>query len=258
MKRRTLRVWLNVVALVGMIIVNGLANTLPINGLTTGEVSDSFDVYFVPAGYVFSIWGLIYLGLIGYGIYQLFPKQRGNPRLERVGYLFVLSCLANSAWIFLWHYQRFGWTLVAMFTLLASLIAIYERLGIGKESVGFVERLLVRWPFSVYLGWISVATIANVTSVLDYVGWGAWGISEKVWAVIMLVVATALTAVMIRLRRDIAYALVAVWAFVGIAVRHWATPTVGVAAAVAAACVAAMIVWGAVQARAWASLPQAS
>ena len=118
MNRNTLRQAVNVVAVIATLIVNGLASALPLNGLTTGEISDRFQVYFVPAGYVFSIWGVIYLGLILFAIYQALPAQRDNPRLARVGYLFVLSCVANTAWLFLWHYEQFAWTILAMLTLL--------------------------------------------------------------------------------------------------------------------------------------------
>ena len=159
-----------VLSTIAVIVVNGLATTLPLGGKTTGEISDQFDVYFVPAGYVFSIWGLIYLALIGYSIFQALPAQRDNPRLRRTGWLYVLSCAANIAWIFLWHYEIFAWTLVAMVALLLALIVIYLRLGTGFSRVPAAETWLVRVPFSIYLGWITVATIANVTSLLDYLG----------------------------------------------------------------------------------------
>ena len=234
MRRQAVLVWINVLAVVAVIVINGLANALPINGLTTGEISDRFDVFFVPAGYVFSIWGVIYLGLVAFAVYQALPSQRNNPRLMGVGILFALSCAANIAWIFLWHYERFPLTLVAMLALLASLIGVYLRLGIGREAVPATERWLVRVPFSIYLGWVSVATIANVTSLLDYLGWGGWGIPEAVWAVIMLVIGAGLTTVVGLSRCDVAYALVIVWAFVGIAIKHAGTPLVAVTAAVGA------------------------
>ncbi len=221
---------LNIVAVVVVLVVNGLANALPLNGLTTGEISDRFEVYFVPAGYVFSIWGLIYLGLIAFVVYQALPKQRDHPRLQRISYGFVVSCLANAAWIFLWHYERFPLTLVAMLVLLVSLIFIYLRLGIGRAEVSTLEKVCVDIPFSIYLGWVTVATIANVTSLLDYVGWGGWGIGPQVWTVIMLIAATAITAAVGFTRGDIAYMLVIVWAFIGIAVKHAGTPTVAISA----------------------------
>lgn len=242
MKRDIVRQWVNVVALVIVIVVNGLANALPINAQTTGEISDRFEIFFVPAGYVFSIWGLIYLALIGFVVYQALPSQRENPRLRRVGYLFALSCAANVAWIFLWHYERFPLTLVAMGVLLVSLIGIYLRLGIGRTPVSPAEKWLVRVPFSLYLGWITVATIANVTQVLDYLNWGAWGVSAEAWTVIMLAAATGITGAVLFTRGDVAYALVIVWAVVGIAVEHAAAPVVVTAAWAAAGAVVLLIV----------------
>jgi len=236
-RKDVIRQVVNVAAVIGTIVLNGLANALPLNGLTTGEISDRFDVYFVPAGYVFSIWGLIYLGLVGFAIYQALPAQRDNARLRRVGYLFALSCGANVAWLFLWHYEQFVWTLAAMFLLLLSLILIYLRLGIGRSAVSSAERWLVRVPFSVYLGWVTVATIANVTSVLDYVNWSGWGIGPQVWAVIMLVVGVGVATAVGFTRGDVAYMLVIVWAFAGIGIKHAATPTVAIAAWVATALV---------------------
>jgi benzodiazapine receptor len=235
-----------VVAVIATIVVNGLANALPLNGLTTGEISDRFQVYFVPAGYVFSIWGVIYLALIGFAIYQLLPAQRENPRLLRVGYLFAASCAANVAWLFLWHYEQFELTVVAMTALLLLLIAIYLRLGIGRTAVPAAERWLVQVPFSIYLGWITVATVANVTSLLDYLNWGGWGISPEVWAVIILVVAGAIAAAVSLTRGDVAYMLVILWAFAGIAVKQADTAVVAVAAWVMTALMGLVLVAGAV------------
>ncbi len=227
MTRDVVRQIVNVVAVVVTLVVNGLANALPLNGLTTGEISDSFPVFFVPAGYVFSIWGIIYLGLIGFGIYQALPAQRENPRLRRIGYWFALSCAANSIWIFLWHYQQFPLTIVAMLMLLACLIVIYLRLDInGRTVIRGAQRWLVDVPFSIYLGWITVATVANVTSVLYDLNWDGFGIAPDVWAMIMLVVATVVTAAVIFTRSDIAYTAVIIWAFIGIIVKQSETQNV--------------------------------
>lgn len=230
MKKDTIRQIVNVSSVIFTIVLNGLANALPLNGLTTGEISDRFNVYFVPAGYVFSIWGLIYLALSGFAVYQALPDQRTNPRLRRIGYLFALSCAANVAWLFLWHYEVFPLTIVAMVALLLLLIAIYQRLRIGETDVSTSETWLVRVPFSIYLGWVTVATIANATSLLDYWNWGGWGVSPEMWAVIMLAVATALTAAVTFTRGDLAYGAVVVWAFAGIGIRHTGTPLVSTAA----------------------------
>lgn len=246
MNKNVLRQTVSVLAVVATIVVNGLANALPLNGQTTGAISDRFDVYFVPAGYVFSIWGWIYLGLILFGLYQALPRQQENPRLVRVGYLFALSCAANIVWLFLWHYEQFPLTLVAMTALLLLLIAIYMRLGIGRAAVPSTEKWLVDVPFSIYLGWITVATIANATDVLDYLGWDGWGISAPVWAVIMLLAATVIAAVVSLTRGDVAYMLVIAWAFAGIAVKQAHTPMVAVAAWIATALVLLMLVLGVV------------
>jgi hypothetical protein len=228
----------------GLIVVNGLANALPLNGQNTGEISDRFDVYFVPAGYVFSIWGLIYLALIGYSVFQALPAQRDNPRLRRTGWLYVLSCVANVAWLFLWHYEVFELTILAMGTLLLLLIVIYVRLGTGRTRVSPGETWLVRVPFSIYLGWITVATIANATSLLDFLDWSGWGISPETWAVIMLVVASVIASLVSITRGDIAYVLVIVWAFLGIAVKHSDTQIVALTAVIAAVLVALTLLIG--------------
>jgi benzodiazapine receptor len=244
MKKDIVRQAVNLLATVATIVVNGLANALPINGQTTGEISDRFRVYFVPAGYVFSIWGLIYLALIAFAVYQALPAQRENPHLRRIGYLFALGCVANSAWIFLWHYEFFELTLVAMFGLLLLLIAVYLRLDIGRVRVSTAEKWLVHIPFSIYLGWITVATIANVTSVLYYLNWDGWGIRPEVWAVIMLVVGAGIASAVSISRGDVAYVLVIVWAFVGIAVKHAATPLVAITAGLMALIVALTLLVG--------------
>ena len=243
MKRDTLRQIITVIAVVATIVVNALANILPFNGQETGAISDRFAIYFVPAGYVFSIWGLIYLGLIAYAIFQALPAQRENPRLRSIGGLFLLSSVANIAWIFLWHYEVFPATLPVMLVLLGSLIAIYLRLGTGLTQVSRAETWTVRVPFSVYLGWITVATVANATQLLYFLGWNGGALGPEVWTVIMLAVAVVLAWLMAITRRDVAYLLVLVWAFIGIATKHAGTPVVSSAAWIATVLVAAAVVW---------------
>jgi benzodiazapine receptor len=214
------------VSILATIVVNGLANVLPINGLNTGEISDRFKVYFVPAGYVFSIWGLIYLGLIAFAIFQALPAQRANPRMRATGWWVVLSGLANIAWILLWHYEIFPLTILVMLILLASLIVVYLRLGIGRAKVLKAETWLVRVPFSVYLGWITVATVANATSLLDYLKWNAFGIATEIWMVIILAAVLVISTLMNYTRRDVAYTLVILWALAGIGLKHAAVAAV--------------------------------
>jgi benzodiazapine receptor len=226
---------LNILAFILVVAVNGLANSLPINNQTTGAVSDSYPVMFTPAGYVFSIWGLIYLGLLAFVIYQALPGQRDNPRLERVGYWFIWSCVLNSIWIFLWHYELMLWSVIVIVGLLVSLIMVYLRLETGRSPVPAGEALLARLPFSIYLGWISVATIANVSVLLYSLGWDGFGLTEQVVTVIMLVIGSLLGYLIVRRHGEVAYPLVLVWAFVGIVLKQSGFTLVVVAAGLAAA-----------------------
>lgn len=227
-----------VLATLATLIVNALANILPFNGLTTGQVSDSFKVYFVPAGYVFAIWGLIYLLLIGYTVFQALPSQREHPILRKIGWLYVLSAAANCGWIFLWHYQKFPFTLVLMAIILICLILIYLKLEIPNKSANLREKLFIRLPFSVYLGWITVATIANVSDVLYYFKWNGLGLDPQLWAVIMLAVALVIAVLMMFTRHDAAFLAVLIWAFIGIALKFPSNPIVGISAWVASGIVA--------------------
>jgi hypothetical protein len=231
-----------VMATIATITVNVLANALPINGLGTGDISDMFEVYFVPAGYVFSVWGVIYLAIAAYTIYQALPVQRDNPVLRRIGWLYVLGSIANIAWIFLWHYLLFVPTLAAMLTLLGTLIAIYLMLRQPRRTPSASEKWLVRLPFSIYLGWITVATIANITAVLDYVQWNAWGIAPEIWTIIMLVAGSIIAALMALTRADVTYGLVLVWAFAGIAVKFAGLPVIAASAGITAGLVAVFAV----------------
>jgi hypothetical protein len=226
-----------------MITINVLANALPINGQNTGEISDRFQVFFVPAGYVFAIWGLIYVGLLAFAVYQALPSQRENPRLRKIGYWFLLSCVANSVWIFMWHYNLFPLSLLVMLILLASLLVIYLRLDVGRTMVSTAERWCVNNVFSVYLGWITVATVANVTDVLYDLGWNAFGIAPETWAVIMLIIAAGLGVAMAVTRRDVAYLLVLVWSFAGIGVKQANTPLVATTAWIVTALMIFMIIY---------------
>jgi len=228
--------------------VNGMANALPINGIQTGDISDKFPVLFTPAGYVFAIWGVIYLGMLAYTIFQALPAQRMNPRMRRIGWLYVISGLANSLWIFLWHYFLVGWSVLVMLVLLVSLILIYARLWPTRYQVSRGEWWTTNLAFSIYLGWITVATVANETVFLYQAGWNAFGIAPELWTVIMLVVATGLGLFFGLRLFDVAYVLVLIWSFVGIWVKQSAAPTptvawaaLGLSVTLAAAAVVALM-----------------
>lgn len=243
MSKDTIRQFANLLSAILALTVNVLASALPLNGQNTGEISDRFQVYFVPAGYVFAIWGLIYIGWIAFLIFQFRPSQKESPRLRRLGYLFALSNLANAAWLFCWHYNQFGLSVLVMLVLLGLLIASYLRLDVNRVPVSRAEYWSVDVLFSVYLGWITVATVANITDWLYLVGWDGFGIPAQTWAVIMLAVASLLGLAMALTRRDAAYLLVLVWAFVGIAVKQSPAPVVVLSAWIAAALMLALAIF---------------
>jgi benzodiazapine receptor len=237
-----LRQILNWIGLLVVITVNTLANVLPLNGQTTGDISNGIPVLFTPAGYVFLVWNIIYLGLLGFAFYQGRRAQASADFQDRIGYWFAASCLFNAAWIFAWHYEQFPLSLVLMLGLLASLLAIYLRLGIGRRMVSAEERRWVHLPFSIYLGWISVATVANVSVVLYKLGWNGQPLGPEVWTMLVMLVAAGLGIAMILLRKEIAYPLVIIWALVGIAVARAAMPAIAITAVIAALLVAAVLV----------------
>ena len=225
-QKRMLQI-LNFLAFLVVIIVNGLANTLPLGGNTTGELSALYPNLFVPAALTFAIWGVIYLTVGIFIIYQardFFSKQKiSMPYLESIGWLFIVSCLANMSWIFAWHYRQVLLSLVAMLVLLFSLIMIYIRLDIGKEQVNSATRYCVHLPFSLYLGWITVATIANITAVLVHYNWQGWGLSEIFWTILVILAGTIIALINIIQRGDIVYSVVILWAYLGIIIKRYST-----------------------------------
>lgn len=212
-KGHGLRSVLNVVALVMMLVINALANALPLNGMNTGELSDLIPNLFVPAGITFAIWGPIYLLLILFVI-TLVAKGRTEDPAGRIGWWFVLSCVANSLWIITWHWRLVGLSLVVMLILLATLVIMYRKTRI--DDAPLAQRIGIMLPLSVYLGWITVATIANATSLLVVVGWDRFGRPELFWTLVVMVVAILINLLAIILEGDIWFALVGAWALYGI------------------------------------------
>lgn len=210
--------FLNIVSLVLVLVMNFAATALPLNGMSTEAISDALPSYFTPAGYTFSIWGLIYAALIAFAIYQARPIERKRSFLYKVGWLFIVSSIANSTWIAAWHYGYYVASVFIMLALLVTLIALYLRLNIGRRdaSLSWQDKLFYQAPFSLYLGWITVATIANMASVVNYLGWNGFGIAEPIWAMIMIGAAVIIAALLLINRRNLAYAGVLVWALFGI------------------------------------------
>ena len=206
-----------------MIIVNVLANVLPINGVKTGQVSDSYPNLFAPAGITFAVWGLIYLLLAGYTLYQLgfFQTYTGRLRensFEKVGIFFSASSIANTLWIFSWHYQMIALSMLLMVIILICLIMIVQILKTTQLTIR--EKLFVRLPFSVYFGWITVATIANATTLLVSLGWDGFGIPEHVWTVVIILIGLIIGIATMLQNQDVAYGLVLIWAYSGIWLKH--------------------------------------
>ena len=220
MKKIYLLQGLVIVGVVLTLFVNYLATVGVLNDLTPPEISDALMTKFTPANYAFSVWSIIYTFVIGFAIYQALPSQRDNPKLAGVRELFIASCILNILWTFAWHYGFYLLSLVFMVGILLTMIGIYVRAGIGKPATGWGERLWVHLPFSLYLAWISVATIANAASLLVYYGWSGFGVSDSLWSAIMILIAALVGAAILWRRANAAYAAVYVWAVFAITVRY--------------------------------------
>ncbi len=188
--------------------------------MTTGELSELYPNLFVPAGFTFSIWGIIYFMLILWWFYQFwYTLQKRTAKIlgqRLVGLWFVISCILNGSWIFTWHYKLPAISLIIMLGILYSLIQIYRNLGIGLRETSHTERFFMHVPFSLYLGWISVATIANFTAVLVNYDFSGWGLPDSFYAAIMILVAGLLALFFLNYNVDLFYTAVMIWANFGI------------------------------------------
>lgn len=232
--RQTLQI-ANILAFIFMIVLNGLANGLPLNGKTTGELSALYPNLFVPVGITFSIWGIIYLWLFAFIIYQgsdlVRSQKQDRSFLYDLEWWFVANALLNGLWILVWHFQMIGVSTFIMLGILGTLITIFLKLGIGKKTVSTTVKWFVHTPFSIYLGWISIATIANITTLLVDNGYTSGNISAINWTIAMIGVGSILTIFMLYWRNSIPYAFVTIWAFAGILLKQQGinTPIVGAA-----------------------------
>jgi hypothetical protein len=243
------------IAIAASIAFNSLFNRFPPGGQNVGEIANTVlaGVLITPANYAFAIWGMIYLGLFAYATYQFHPERRQDPQIQRVNWLLIGACVAQTVWILLFTVQQFGWSIVAMLTLLGTLVGIYLTLDIGRERVSRQRRWMAHIPFSLYLGWIAVATVVNVASALYASSWGGWGISSVTWTAVMIVVAALVAEVVIFERGDIAFTLVFVWAFVAIAQRQSDIPVIRWFALIAAG---VLLGWLAIVRLGWPRLKQ--
>ena len=203
-----------------MVVVNLLANALPLNGKNTGEISESYPNLFVPDGYVFSIWFLIYILLAIFSVYQakdLFKSEKEDlPFIDDIGIFFIIANIGNILWIFFWHYELFLLPLIAILILFLALLVIYLKLEIGVVEVPRNEKLFVHIPFSVYFGWLTVATVAQVTALLVELGAPSYGLVAELLTILVIIVVIVIGLLTVFSRNDIAYGLVLVWASIGI------------------------------------------
>lgn len=214
---------LNGIAFVSVVFINYLSNTGAMNGKTIGSLSDTISSLFTPAGYAFSIWGLIYLFLFGFVIYQgrsLFVKVENDDFIEKIGFWFIISCIANSAWVFFWIYEYTGISCICIFLLLFSLLKIVTNNKMQLEKVKKSKLLLLSLPFVIYSGWVTVASVANVSSYLVKINWNGFGVSAEIWTIIMIIIATFINLIVLFKRKMYAFVLVGAWALIAIGVAN--------------------------------------
>lgn len=201
--------------------MNGLTgSTTLIGGKTTAQISDKNPTLIIPAGYVFSIWGVIYVLLGIFVVYQALPNEKVKEVRGKVDWLFIINNFLNIIWLLLWQLEYLFLSVVIMFLLLTTLILIHLNLGIGKFKVQLREKIAFHLPFSVYLGWIIIASIANVAATLVSINWDGFGISPETWAIITIMTALLITILVLLMRKNTAYGLVVIWALLGIAVKQ--------------------------------------
>lgn len=214
----------NGIALIITLVINYLSNTGIFNGNTMATVSARYQNYFTPAGYAFSIWGLIYLGLLAYVIFQgkgLFKKTDDDWPVTQIGWWFVVSCAANSLWVFAWLYDYTGLSVIIMIVLLLSLIKIIFNTRMELDNLPLKKIAFVWWPFCLYSGWITVALVADIAAWLTKIHWNGFGLSGIFWATIMIIVAGIINLIVTWNRNMREYALVGAWALIAIAVANW-------------------------------------
>lgn len=213
----------NAVAYFAMLIVSYLSNTGLINNNTMATVSEKYENLFTPAGYAFSIWGLIYLLLLGFVIYQgrgLFKKDVKDDFVLKIGWWFIISCVANSLWVFAFLYEELALSVFLMALLLFSLLRIVVNLNMERWDPPLKIIAFLWWPFAVYSGWVAVAAIANVAVYLTKTGWEGFGLSEVFWTVAMIIVAGIVNLYMILTRNMREFALPGIWALIAIAMAN--------------------------------------
>ena len=217
---------LNLISVILVIAINYISQAVRLNGTTIGEISGKYDNLFTPAGYAFAIWGLIFLSLLAYGIFQIrraYFSDKKSEFIEQTGYWFALANILNAAWVFAFIYDYTGLSVLIMLGILFSLTKVILNTNMERWDAPIEILAFVWWPICIYSGWIAVATIANISAYLTKIGWDGFGLGEQEWTIIMLTVATLLNILMVWKRNMREFAAVGIWALFAIFVRHKGT-----------------------------------
>ncbi|WP_460976836.1 tryptophan-rich sensory protein [Spirosoma knui] len=235
MNNDKLRQFFVVFGVVSLIVMNYLSNAGAFGGRTNGDISDKYHTLVTPAGYAFSIWGIIFLGLLAFAVYQALPSQRTNPRFRAVGWWVVANAVCNAIWSPIFNNEQIGLALLVILLMLFTLVIIEQRLlaqrhvpvvapdldaTLPESPTTATETWLARIPFSIYFGWVTVATILNASVYLKATNFSLMGLSEPTWAMAVLVVGLMVAAFVFNRYRSVAYILAFAWAYVAIAVEH--------------------------------------
>lgn len=213
-----------------MVITNIFTNIIPLNGKTTGQISDMYPTLIAPAGYTFAIWGVIYVLLFAFIIFQLQRFDTNNGKLDpsimrQIRILYITSSFANAVWIFAWHYEFIAFSLMLMIVILFCLIIINKILS--EEVLNKKESLLLSLPFGVYYGWITIATVANTATLLVSISWRGFGITEEQWTVLILIITYLIATYRTHQNHNIGYCLTIIWALIGIGVKNYSSYLLG-------------------------------
>lgn len=215
---------INLLALLVHIFFSYATQFRLINNHDVGEISHQYTSLFTPADFTFAIWGLIYISLLAFCIYHVImafrhvPVYYPNQDISRIGGLFLLNNLAAAAWLFAWTHEQIGVSLFLIFLQLFSLIMIHSLIGIHNPKRGIASKIFTQFPLSLYLGWISIATIANTAVFLSTINWSGFGlgISAVTWTRIMIAAAVFITLLVVLLWNNVVFGLVILWSLYGI------------------------------------------
>lgn len=225
-----------------MLWVNYASNAYKFSNTTVADVAHKYDSLFAPADYAFAIWAMIFLFGAAFVIYQWRLLQYDPAHyIQRTGIWFAISNITNAAWVLCWINEWMAISTLLIFILLCSLIQLTIELRLELDDVPVRIIVFVWWPISVYLGWIVAASVACTAAYLVSTGWNALNIAPQTWAIVMIIIALVLYILLNQQRNMREAAVVGIWAFVAIAVRHWGNYTGIVIAAITASLILVVV-----------------